>query len=187
MNAILPFAMIVLGIDPGIAITGYALVKDDHGKQTLIHAQAITTHKDSPLPDRLLSLYSGIQSIIKEFKPESASLEKLFFNTNVTTALIVGQARGVIQLALTQADIPTAEYTPLEVKMALTGYGRADKNQIQSMVKQILKLPEILKPDDVADAAAIAITHCFSYKSLEIRSTKPPMSFRVKRGISQLV
>jgi crossover junction endodeoxyribonuclease RuvC len=160
----MPLAMLVLGIDPGIAITGCAMILDERGYQTLIHSQPITTHKDSPLPDRLLSLYTGIQSIIKKYKPESAALEKLFFNTNVTTALIVGQARGVIQLALTQANIPTAEYTPLEVKMALTGYGRADKNQIQSMVKQILKLPEILKPDDVADAAAIAITHCFSYK-----------------------
>ncbi len=156
--------MIVLGIDPGIAITGIAIVEENRGKQTLLHSQSITSSSNLSTAQRLLRLHQSLQSLIEKYHAETAALENLFFNTNAKTALIVGQARGVIQLALTQAKIPIVEYTPLQVKMALTGYGRADKNQIQQMVKTILKLPKILTPDDVADAAAIALTHCFSYK-----------------------
>ena len=156
--------MLVLGIDPGIAITGIALISEEKGKQSLLHSEAITTpaHLSSSL--RLLKLHKSLSVLIRTYKPDIAALETLFFNTNAKTALIVGQARGVIQLALTQHKIPIVEYSPLQVKMAITGYGRADKNQIQQMVKTILKLPKILTPDDVADAAAIALTHCFSYK-----------------------
>lgn len=156
--------MLVLGIDPGIAITGISLVSDNHGKQTLLHSLAITTPSNLPSSLRLLKLHKSLNFLISTYNPDVAALENLFFNTNAKTALIVGQARGVIQLALAQHHIPIIEYTPLQVKMALTGYGRADKNQIQQMVKTILKLPKILSPDDVADAAAIALTHCFSYK-----------------------
>lgn len=156
--------MLVLGIDPGIAITGIAVVSEEKGKLSLISHKSLTTPTSITTPERLEKLYDALISTIKQQKPEVAALENLFFNTNAKTALIVGQARGVIQLALTQHKIPIVEYTPLQVKMALTGYGRADKNQIQQMVKTILKLPQILKPDDVADAAAIALTHCFSYK-----------------------
>lgn len=159
--------MRVLGIDPGIAITGIALVNEEKSRQSLLHAQTIiTSPKDLPA-QRLSSLYAQLTNLIRSQKPDAAVLENLFWGTNVKTALIVGQARGVVQLALAQQKIPTFEYTPLQVKMALTGYGRADKNQIQQMVRQILKLPGILKPDDVADAAAIALTHCFSYKLKE--------------------
>lgn len=156
--------MLVLGIDPGIAITGIAFVEDLKGKQTLVHAEAITTSSSLSTPYRLLKLHKSLRELIIKYHPEVAALESLFFNTNAKTALIVGQARGVVQLALTQNNIPITEYTPLQVKMALTGYGRADKNQIQQMVKTVLSLPGILTPDDVADAAAIALTHCFSYK-----------------------
>src|SRR3989338_1052675 len=156
--------MLVLGIDPGIAITGISLVSDNHGKQALLHSQAITTSPKQPPSLRLLKLHQSLTSLISTYNPDVGALENLFFNTNAKTALIVGQARGVVQLSLAQNKIPVSEYTPLQVKMALTGYGRADKNQIQQMVKTILKLPEILSPDDVADAAAIALTHCFSYK-----------------------
>lgn len=156
--------MLVLGIDPGIAITGIALIEEEKGRQTLLHSEAITTPANLSSPLRLLRLHKSLNEIIKSYKPDVAALENLFFNTNAKTALIVGQARGVIQLALTQHKIPIVEYSPLQVKMAITGYGRADKNQIQQMVKTILKLPKILTPDDVADAAAIALTHCFSYK-----------------------
>ncbi|MCL5798449.1 MAG: crossover junction endodeoxyribonuclease RuvC [Patescibacteria group bacterium] len=156
--------MIVLGIDPGIAITGIAIVEENKGEQALTHSEAITSSSNLSTAQRLLKLHQSLQSLIEKYHPQTAALENLFFNTNAKTALVVGQARGVIQLALTQAKIPIAEYTPLQVKMALTGYGRADKFQIQQMVKQILKLPKILSPDDVADAAAIALTHCFSYK-----------------------
>ena len=156
--------MLVLGIDPGIAITGCAVIKEEKSHLSLISSQGITTSAKLTTPERLCIIYEELIKIIKKEKPDTASLESLFFNTNAKTALIVGQARGVIQLALSQQKIPITEYTPLQVKMALTGYGRADKNQIQQMVKTILKLPKILKPDDVADAAAIALTHCFSYK-----------------------
>jgi len=162
--------MIVLGIDPGIAITGIAIIENNKGKQTLLQSEAITTFSSSPISERLSRLYDLLVLLIKSHKPNVAVLENLFFNTNAKTALIVGQARGVVQLAISQHKIPIAEYTPLQVKMALTGYGRADKNQIQQMVKTILKLPKILTPDDVADAAAIALTHCFSYKLNSLKS-----------------
>lgn len=153
-----------MGIDPGIAITGIALVSEEKGRQTLLHSEAITTSQKLSTPFRLLKLHEKLTSILKEYHPAVASLENLFFNTNAKTALIVGQARGVVQLTLAQNNIPVVEYTPLQVKMALTRYGRADKPQIQKMVQTVLKLPSILTPDDVADAAAIALTHCFSYK-----------------------
>ena len=156
--------MLVLGIDPGIAITGIAFVLEEKGDVSLLSHKSLTTPTTLTTPARLERIYSQLVKLVKLVKPDVASLESLFFNTNAKTALIVGQARGVVQLALCQQKIPITEYTPLQVKMALTGYGRADKNQIQQMVKTILKLPTILKPDDVADAAAIALTHCFSYK-----------------------
>lgn len=156
--------MIVLGIDPGIAITGCAIIDENEGKQSLLHAQALITSQRDPTPTRLLQLHRQLKTLIGNYHPEVAALENLFFNTNAKTALIVGQARGVVQYTLADQNIPIVEYTPLQVKMALTGYGRAEKTQIQMMVKQVLKLPKILTPDDVADAAAIAITHCFSYK-----------------------
>lgn len=159
--------MKVLGIDPGIAITGWALVSEEKGNVSLIESGAITTYPHLSPSLRLLRLHKSLNLLIRKYHPDVAALETLFFNTNAKTALIIGQARGVVQLALAQNQIPTTEYTPLQVKMALTGYGRADKNQIQQMVKSILKLPAILKPDDVADAAAIALTHCFSHKIKE--------------------
>lgn len=164
--------MLVLGIDPGIAITGIALVKENKGNQTLLHSEAVTTSPSLSIPFRLLKLHKMLNSLIEKHHPDVCALENLFFNTNAKTALIVGQARGVVQLALTQNNILIVEYTPLQVKMALTGYGRADKTQIQQMVKQILKLTHILTPDDVADAAAIALTHCFSYKLIQAESVK---------------
>lgn len=162
--------MLVLGIDPGIAITGVAIIKEEKGNVSLIRSDAITTSSTLSSSLRLLKLHKSLNLLIQKYHPAVSSLENLFFNTNAKTALIVGQARGVIQLALTQNNIPITEYTPLQVKMALTGYGRADKNQIQQMVKTILKLPKILTPDDVSDAAAIALTHCFSYKLKAVES-----------------
>lgn len=156
--------MIVVGIDPGIAICGCALVEDVKGTLRLLHHVAITTSKDAILPDRLGELYTTLEQILVTWKPDVMAIESLFFNTNAKTALIVGQARGVVQLAAWQQKLPVTEYTPLQVKQSMTGYGRADKNQIQQMTMKILKLPTIIKPDDVADAVAIALTHCFSYK-----------------------
>jgi len=156
--------MLVLGIDPGIAITGCALVEEFKGKQVLIQSRAVFTPASMSTAKRLEKIYEALNDLINTYNPDVSALESLFFNTNAKTALIVGQARGVVQLVLEKNNIPITEYTPLQVKMALTGYGRADKNQIQMMVKTILKLPAVLSPNDVADAAAIALTHCFSYK-----------------------
>jgi len=156
--------MKVLGIDPGIGITGYAIVEEDKGKFFLLDQRALTTPTSLTSAKRLEKLYDQLVQLVQSQKPDVCALETLIFNTNVTTAFAVGQARGVIILALAKANIPVVEYSPIQVKMAITGYGRAEKSQIQQMVKQILKLPKVLSPDDVADAAAIALTHLFSYK-----------------------
>lgn len=156
--------MVVLGIDPGIAICGSAVIEAQKGNMCNLFHTAITTKKDQPLPQRLGTLYQNVYDLIAQWKPDVMAVESLFFNTNAKTALVVGQARGVVLLAAFQQQIPIVEYTPLQVKMSITGYGRADKSQIQQMTAQILKLSAIIKPDDVADAAAIALTHCFSYR-----------------------
>lgn len=154
----------VLGVDPGIAICGCAVVREEKGRIQLLHHQAITTASGMTLPQRLGIIYKEFLHLQETWKPDVMALESLFFNTNAKTALVVGQARGVVQLAAYTQGISVTEYTPLQVKMAITGYGRADKSQIQQMTAKILKLPVIIKQDDVADAAAIALTHCFSYK-----------------------
>ncbi len=138
--------MIVLGIDPGIAISGCAIIEELKGKHTLIHSRAITTPPTLLTSQRLEKIYDALMDVIKTYNPDCSALESLFFNTNAKTALIVGQARGVIQLVLEQNKLPISEYTPLQVKMALSGYGRAEKEQMQQMVKQILHLPKILLP-----------------------------------------
>jgi len=156
--------MIVLGIDPGIGTTGTAAVQEAKGQLSLISSLGITTPAHLSSSQRLLTLFQSMVALIKKVKPDVAALETLFFNTNVTTAFSVGQARGVVMLSLAQANIPVVEYNPMQVKVALTGYGAAKKMQLNRMVAQILHLSKPLAPDDVADAAAIALTHCFSYK-----------------------
>ncbi len=151
--------MRILGIDPGIAIVGYGVVDKEGNRYKTIAYDAVTTKAHTPLEDRLEKVYNGVCEIIKEYKPDAMSIEELFFNNNAKTALTVGQARGVIILAAVQNHIPVYEYTPLQVKQALTGYGRASKTQIQQMMKSMLGLTEIPKPDDVADALAIAVCH----------------------------
>lgn len=154
--------MVFLGIDPGTAITGYGLVREDAGSLQAVAYGAITTPSTWSLPDRLAELYRQLTHLIALHRPASAAVEQLFFSRNVRTALAVGQARGVVLLALAQAGVPISEYTPLEVKQSVTGYGRADKKQIQEMIRVLLGLPGIPKPDDVADALAIAICHLHS-------------------------
>lgn len=151
--------MRILGIDPGIAIVGYGVVDKEGNSYKTIAYDAVTTRAHTPLPERLEKVYQGIDEIIKIYKPDAMSIEELFFNNNAKTALTVGQARGVIILAAVQNNLPVYEYTPLQVKQALTGYGRASKGQIQQMMKSMLGLTEIPKPDDVADALAIAVCH----------------------------
>jgi len=157
--------MIILGIDPGTAITGYGVIQHLPGDQLkVISYGAVTTPAKQDLQFRLKTIFDDCTTLNRQFEPDAMAIEKLFFNTNTTTAMSVGQARGVIMLSAALQSIPVYEYTPLQIKMALTGYGRADKTQVQQMVTQILKLPEIPKPDDVADGLAAAITHAFSYQ-----------------------
>lgn len=151
--------MRILGIDPGYAIMGYGVLDYKGNKFTAVKYGSITTDAHTPNEERLQILYDELTKIIEEYKPDEAAIEELFYNTNATTAIMVGEARGVAMLALAQAGVKIAEYTPLEIKSALTGYGRADKKQVQSMVKMILGLAEVPKPDDTADAVAAAICH----------------------------
>lgn len=151
--------MRVLGIDPGIAITGYGLVEDRAGDLEALIYGDIRTPAGDPLPLRLRQLYEALQSLIRSYRPDVAAIERVFFGRNVTTAFAVGQARGVALLALAQANIPIYEYTPADVKQALVGYGGASKAQIQAMVRMLLRLPDIPRPDDAADALAVAICH----------------------------
>lgn len=156
--------MIILGIDPGTAITGWGVVSHEGNHLKRIIHGVIRTKPDRTDADRLHSLYGELQEIIIQYKPEAVAVEELFFNKNVRTALAVGQARGVILLTAAKNSLEIFEYTPLQVKLAVVGYGRAEKLQVQEMVKMLLCLPEIPKPDDAADALAIAICHAHSRK-----------------------
>lgn len=156
--------MIVLGIDPGTATTGYGLVRETPQGAELVTYGVILTLKTAPMSERLIQIYERMQELLREHKPDTAAVEKLFFQKNVSTAMSVGQARGVILLALAQAGIEVGEYTPNEVKHAVAGYGSADKPQMQQMVRTLLSLREIPRPDDAADALAVAICHLHSYK-----------------------
>lgn len=161
--------MLSLGIDPGTAIIGYGLVQELHdGALHSVAHGVIRTTPDMPMPLRLKAIYDQVQELVALYRPDHAAVEELFFARNVTTALTVAQGRGVILLALQNADVPIAEYKPNEVKMAITGYGNAKKPQMQEMVRMLLGLDEIPKPDDAADALAIAITniHNRRYNSL---------------------
>ena len=156
--------MIILGIDPGFAITGYGIIKYENNKFKVLDYGAITTESDLKLSDRLLVLYNKLEQLIKEYNPDVVSIEELFFNKNIKTALNVGHGRGVVLLAAAKNNKEIFEYTPLQVKQSVVGYGRAQKPQIQQMVKMILNLEKIPKPDDVADALAVAICHAHSNK-----------------------
>lgn len=151
--------MLILGIDPGIAILGFGLVRYEANKFTVIDYGAITTAAGTKMSDRLTRIYEGLTGIIDRYKPDAFAVEELFFNKNIKTALTVGHARGVAVLAGSMSGVPVYEYTPLQVKQAVVGYGRAEKSQMQQMVKILLNLREIPKPDDVADALAVAICH----------------------------
>lgn len=158
--------MIILGIDPGYAIVGVGVVKYEKNNFKPIEFGAVTTPAGMPFSDRLQKIFIDITEIIKKYKPDALSIEKLFFNTNTTTAIDVAQARGVILLAARMCGVPVFEYTPLQVKQAVTGYGRAEKHQIQELTKILLGLPKCPKPDDTADALALAICHAHSAGSL---------------------
>jgi crossover junction endodeoxyribonuclease RuvC len=154
--------VLILGIDPGTAITGFGLVWDDGQGLTLLDCGVITTPSGQPLSSRLQTIYRGLSSIISKHQPEAAAIEELFFSRNVKTALSVGHARGVALLALADAGLPIYEYKPLEIKQTIAGYGGADKQQVQEMVRMLLGLDRAPQPDDAADAAAVAICHIHS-------------------------
>ncbi|MBR7070743.1 MAG: crossover junction endodeoxyribonuclease RuvC [Clostridia bacterium] len=151
--------MRILGIDPGYATVGYGIVDYVKNRFHIVCCGAITTSPDLPFPERLHEIYQDMAALIDRYQPQQLSVEKLFFNTNTTTAIDVAQARGVILLAATVKQIPLFEYTPLQVKQSITGYGRAEKRQVMEMVKSFLGLSAVPKPDDAADALALAICH----------------------------
>ncbi len=157
----------VLGVDPGTARMGYAVIRQDGGQVNLLTCGVIETASASPLEERLSALYSGILQIIDEFRPTELAIEELFFNRNVRSALSVGQARGVALLAAAHRQLRVFHYTPLEVKEAVTGFGRARKEQVQEMVRVLLGLSAIPEPDDAADAAALALCHVNSASGRE--------------------
>lgn len=156
--------MIILGIDPGTATTGYGVVDSDKGKIKEVAYGCVLTKSTQSLENRLITIFDELTKVIKKFKPEMVAVEELFFASNTKTAISVGHARGVILLACSKAKVPVYEYTPLQIKQAVCGYGRADKQQIQKMVKALLNLEEIPKPDDAADGLAIAICHANSHR-----------------------
>ena len=162
--------MRALGIDPGTAITGFAVVREERDVYTLETCGVITTAAGEPMPRRLHQIYSELAGLISEQRPDAVAVEELFFNKNVRTAIAVGQARGIVLLAAAAADIQVYEYTPLQVKQAVVGYGRADKRQVQEMVRLLLGLEAAPTPDDAADAVAVALCHLQSarlYEKLE--------------------
>ena len=161
--------MRTLGIDPGTATTGFGVVDEINKKLSLVDYGCIKTSADLDMPSRLNIISEQMKELIDKYKPENVAVEQLFFTTNAKTAIKVGEARGVILLTASQAGVKVSEYTPLQVKMALTGYGKADKKQVQYMVKSVLKCKEIPKPDDAADAVAIAICHLNSRAIKELK------------------
>lgn len=156
--------MRIIGIDPGTGILGFGVIDAEGGRVKLVDAGVITTPAHTPLPDRLEDIYNSLTDIIRDTKPEIMAIEKLFFARNVTTAMSVAHARGVAMLTGKQAGLRLEEYTPQQIKQSMTGYGKADKKQMQEMVRLQLGLKEVPKPDDAADALATAIMCAFMYR-----------------------
>ncbi len=159
--------MRILGIDPGIAIVGFGFIDKIGHRLVPVQYGCVETEAGTPHPTRLQQVYDSVGSLMDKYKPDAVAVEKLFFNRNVTTAFTVGEARGVMLLAAVQRGIAIAEYTPMQVKQAIVGYGKAEKRQVQEMVKMFLKLTAVPKPDDVADALAIAVCHAHSAVMLQ--------------------
>ena len=156
--------MRVLGIDCGSRVTGYGVIDTDGAECFLVQCGAIRSKSSEPLASRLRNIHNGIVEVIREFQPEAAAFESLFFATNAQSALKLGHVRGVSMFAAAQADLPVFEYSPLEVKSAVTGYGRAEKMQVQQMVRALLKLSALPEPYDASDALAVAICHVHTYR-----------------------
>ena len=164
--------MRILGIDPGYGITGFGVIDADRGKQSLVTCGAITTPAGMDFSARLEIIYNDMTELLRSVKPDAVAIEELFFGQNVTTGIGVAQSRGVILLAIRQAGLEVAQYKPMQVKQALVGYGNATKHQMQEMTKRLLHLPTMPKPDDAADAIAIALCHARSCTSLIAQAQK---------------
>ncbi len=161
--------MLVLGLDPGLAITGYGLVRESpSGEMTLVEYGTITTPAGEPLPQRLLTIDLELVALLQKYQPDVVAIEELFFCKNVTTALVVGQARGVAILNAARSGLPVHEYKPMAIKQAISGYGKASKAQVQEMVRLLLHLDEIPQPDDAADGVAVAICHLHNARFRDI-------------------
>jgi crossover junction endodeoxyribonuclease RuvC len=169
--------MIILGIDPGYAIVGFGVIEYKNNHFTVIDYGAVLTDAGTPFNIRLEKIYDGLCSIIERHKPEAMAIEKLFYNNNAKTVIDVSQARGVIMLAAQKNKVPAFEYTPLQVKQSVVGYGRAEKKQVQEMTRRILALEKVPKPDDTADALAMAICHAHASGSLMTNN------LRIRKGI----
>ena len=154
--------MIILGIDPGLATLGYGVIEVNNDKRRLIQFGTLTTPAGEPMPQRLRAIFQGMNQLMDIYQPDDVAFEELFFSKNITTGMAVSAARGVALVAVVQRTDNLYEYTPMQIKQAITGYGKADKHQMQQMVKLLLNMDEIAKPDDAADALAVAITHANS-------------------------
>ena len=154
--------MIILGIDPGLATLGYGVIEADNQKRKLIQFGTLTTPAGQPMPQRLRAIFQGMNQLMDIYQPEDVAFEELFFSKNITTGMAVSAARGVALVAVAQRTENLYEYTPMQIKQAVTGYGGADKHQVQQMVKILLNMNEIARPDDAADALAVALTHANS-------------------------
>lgn len=168
--------MRILGIDPGIATIGFGLIDAEGARMSLVKYGVITTTAHTSLSSRLEQIYTDMEELLALFKPDAVSIEELFFNTNITTGIAVAHGRGVILLACQRAGLDIYEYTPLQVKQAVVGYGRAEKTQVMDMVRRILSLRSVPRPDDAADAVALALCHARSRTSLLYRGDKEECS-----------
>lgn len=157
--------MVILGIDPGFATVGFGVIRGEQGRQSIVQYGTITTPAGQPLPTRLLQIADDMEELLSAFRPDAMVVEELFFTNNITTGIGVAQARGVILLAAERHNVPIFEYSPSEVKLAVVGYGRAEKRQVMEMTKRLLTLKAVPRPDDAADALAIALCHARSYTS----------------------
>ncbi len=164
--------MIVLGFDPGTATTGFGIVRYEGAKLTPIEYGVLLTQPQVPMSERLLSIRNDVITLLDQFQPDAVAMERLFFDKNVTNGLTVGRAIGVVQVTVAERALPWFEYTPMQVKTSVTGYGGADKQQIQAMVVRLLGLKEIPKPDDAADALAVAVCHAHSFKMKNLGVTR---------------
>ena len=154
--------MIILGIDPGLATLGYGVIEADNNRRRLIQFGTLTTPAGQPMPQRLRAIFQGMNQLMDIYQPDDVAFEELFFSKNITTGMAVSAARGVALVAVVQRTDNLYEYTPMQIKQAVTGYGGADKHQVQQMVKMLLKMKDIARPDDAADALAVALTHANS-------------------------